>query len=120
MKVLSVQQPWASLIAECGKDIENRNWSTNYRGPVAIHAASTQSADRFPIPAGVTKPKRQKFGGIIAVAVLADVVRASDSPWFSGPYGLVLRNVVPVKYVAMRGYPRLFDLPEGVKLCPLS
>ena len=38
MKVLSVRQPWAWAIIHGGKDIENRNWKTNYRGPLAIHA----------------------------------------------------------------------------------
>lgn len=38
MKVLSLHQPWASLVA-CGyKRIETRSWSTRHRGPLAIHA----------------------------------------------------------------------------------
>lgn len=41
MKALTLYQPWASLIA-CGvKTIETRSWATNYRGPIAIHAAKT-------------------------------------------------------------------------------
>lgn len=40
MKVLSIRQPWASLIVWNFKDIENRNWKTNYRGPLLIHASS--------------------------------------------------------------------------------
>jgi activating signal cointegrator 1 len=36
---LSLWQPWASLIAIGAKRIETRHWSTNYRGPLAIHAA---------------------------------------------------------------------------------
>ena len=39
MKVLSVKQPWASLIFH-GKDIENRTWYTKYRGEVLIHASA--------------------------------------------------------------------------------
>lgn len=39
MKAITLWQPWASLIA-CGtKKYETRSWSTNYRGPIAIHAA---------------------------------------------------------------------------------
>lgn len=38
MKCLSVRQPWAWAIIHGGKDIENRNWKTKYRGLVAIHA----------------------------------------------------------------------------------
>jgi len=39
MKALSLYQPWASLVAIGAKRIETRSWPTNYRGPLAIHAA---------------------------------------------------------------------------------
>jgi len=39
VKVLTLHQPWASLIALGVKTIETRSWSTQYRGPLAIHAA---------------------------------------------------------------------------------
>jgi hypothetical protein len=42
MKALTVKQPWASLIVEGIKNIENRTWKTNFRGRILIHAA-TQS-----------------------------------------------------------------------------
>lgn len=38
-KVLTLTQPWASLVAIGAKRIETRSWSTSYRGPLAIHAA---------------------------------------------------------------------------------
>ena len=38
MKVLSVRQPWAWAIIHGGKDVENRNWYTSFRGTLAIHA----------------------------------------------------------------------------------
>lgn len=39
MKTLSVQQPWASLLAEGVKPIELRTWSTNYRGLLLVRAS---------------------------------------------------------------------------------
>ena len=36
VKVLTVKQPWASLIVHGIKDIENRSWKTNFRGRVLI------------------------------------------------------------------------------------
>lgn len=39
MKVLTLTQPWATLVAIGAKKIETRSWSTSYRGPLAIHAA---------------------------------------------------------------------------------
>lgn len=39
MKAITIKQPWASLIVEGIKDIENRTWPTKFRGRVLIHAA---------------------------------------------------------------------------------
>ena len=41
MKALSIRQPWAHLIAHGLKTIECRDWQTNHRGPLAIHASAT-------------------------------------------------------------------------------
>ena len=45
MKALSVQQPWATLIAEGLKTIETRGWLTRYRGPLLI--CSTKTLPRY-------------------------------------------------------------------------
>ncbi len=39
MRTITLTQPWASLVAIGAKQIESRSWYTNYRGPLAIHAA---------------------------------------------------------------------------------
>jgi hypothetical protein len=39
MKVISIIQPWATLIAIGEKKFETRSWSTKYRGELAIHAS---------------------------------------------------------------------------------
>ena len=39
--VLSVRQPWAWLLCGGLKDVENRNWKTNYRGILYIHAGKS-------------------------------------------------------------------------------
>lgn len=39
MKAITIWQPWASLLACGAKKYETRSWSTNYRGPIAIHAS---------------------------------------------------------------------------------
>ena len=44
MKVITIKQPWATLIAEGIKKYEFRSWKTNYRGKLLIHAGS--SVDR--------------------------------------------------------------------------
>lgn len=44
MKALTVYQPHATLIAISAKEYETRGWATNYRGPLAIHAAKASEA----------------------------------------------------------------------------
>lgn len=41
MKVLTIRQPWASLIMAGLKEYEFRSWKTNYRGELLIHAGKT-------------------------------------------------------------------------------
>lgn len=38
MKVITIKQPWATLIAKGIKEYEFRTWKTKYRGPILIHA----------------------------------------------------------------------------------
>ena len=44
MKAITVKQPWASLIVEGIKDIENRTWKTNFRGRVLVHAGMAKTS----------------------------------------------------------------------------
>ena len=41
MKVLTIKEPWASLIINGYKVYEFRNFKTNYRGKILIHAGLT-------------------------------------------------------------------------------
>lgn len=50
MKVITLKQPWATLVAEGIKKYEFRSWKTNYRGKVLIHAG-----------AGIDKKDMEKF-----------------------------------------------------------
>jgi hypothetical protein len=38
VKAISLQQPWATLVAMGLKQVETRSWSTKHRGRLAIHA----------------------------------------------------------------------------------
>ena len=38
MKVITLKQPWATLVAEGIKKYEFRSWKINYRGEILIHA----------------------------------------------------------------------------------
>lgn len=42
MKVISLREPYASLIKNKKKLVETRSWKTNYRGELFIHASKTK------------------------------------------------------------------------------
>lgn len=48
-KALSVLEPWAwAIVANGGwKSVENRTWSTAYRGPLALHASSARRGEDY-------------------------------------------------------------------------
>ena len=41
MKVLTIKQPWATLIMQKDKRFEFRSWQTKYRGELLIHAGKS-------------------------------------------------------------------------------
>ena len=41
MKVLTIKEPWASLIINGYKKYEFRSWKTSYRGKILIHAGKS-------------------------------------------------------------------------------
>jgi len=80
--VLTLWQPWASLIALGAKQIETRTWQTAYRGVVGIHASQYAGAlgvcfqrdsIRRVLKANHLEPKALPLGKILALATLADV-----------------------------------------------
>lgn len=81
MKVLSIRQPWASLIVDRVKDIENRTWETPFRGDFLVHATKWTSERQF---YAATKPHSFRSAietseRIIGQATLVDCVRSSRS-----------------------------------------
>lgn len=49
-RVLTLWQPWASLIALGLKQYETRSWDVNYRGKLAIHAAKRPFVSSYGLP----------------------------------------------------------------------
>lgn len=76
MKVITIKQPFASLIAAGIKCYEFRTWKTKYRGEILIHAGK-----------GINKKAMEKFkcynldypsGAIIAKVNLTDCIFIDD------------------------------------------
>ena len=119
MKVISIRQPWAWLIIHAGKDIENRDWCTNFRGPVAIHAAQyvpTQAEISEIELAMKVRIRRFEllYGGLIGTAEITDCVSHHASSWFFGGFGFVLVRPRPVRFHPLAGKLGLFDAPGYV------
>jgi hypothetical protein len=113
MKALTLSQPWAWAILVAGKDVENRGWRTNYRGPLAIHAGKTREKS-WKFPRGTPKPPEDLVrGAIVGIVDLVDVVEHSRSKWFGGePYAWVLRNPrLLMEPIPCRGWLQLWNLP---------
>jgi len=125
MKVLSIRQPWAWLIINAGKDIENRNWKTSFRGNILVHAAKGMTKQEYEnamnfvvtnhdIPLNFHEPKFEELqrGGIIGMVEIVDCVSYSNSPWFFGDYGFVLKNPYPLPFKPCKGQLGFFELPS--------
>jgi hypothetical protein len=119
MRALSIRQPWAWLIVNGHKPIENREWRTAYRGPVLIHAGKTMArtyydevaafvADEFEIELPAFELLER--GGIVGTATITDCVSTSDSPWFQGPFGFVMTGAKPLPFHPCRGMLNFFDV----------
>lgn len=117
MIALSIKQPWAWAILHAGKDIENRSWKTNYRGPVLIHAGKGFDSYGFSWlqhfnPTGIEIPGIKSFdlGGIVGQIEIVDCVEESESPWFFGRYGFVLANPELLAFRPILGKLGFFDV----------
>lgn len=91
MKAITIKQPWASLICQGIKDIENRTWPTKFRGRVLVHAG----AKNFDFSHSMTSEYQREFikgiekpyvkGSIIGSVEIIDCIKSNadlkNSPW---------------------------------------
>jgi ASCH domain len=130
MLALSIRQPWAWMILHSGKDIENRTWSTKVRGRILVHAAKGMTRAEWALAmrfahcnVGLAQTRDDTLGlvgcefetlergGFVGSVEIVDCVRQTDSPWFMGSHGFVLRNPQPMPFVPYKGRLGFFDVP---------
>jgi hypothetical protein len=139
VKSLTVVQPWTWAIMR-GKPIENRTWTTSYRGTIALHAGKSWDPAGQGSPlvrsawlaagnaAGITKRHPDiVLGAVVAVADLVDICSASMrqfipsscncGPWAAaGQHHWKLADVRPLaEPVECRGALGLWTLPDEVE-----
>lgn len=97
---LTLRQPWAWAILVAGKDVENRTWTTNYRGRFFIHAAQTydkQGESYIQNHLGIAVPSSLPRGRIVGSVELIDIVQNSESQWaMPEQFHWVLANPFPL------------------------
>jgi tetratricopeptide (TPR) repeat protein len=116
-RCLSIRQPWAWAICAGVRGVDNRTWSTDYRGQIAIHASSKPlEKGQFD---GNLDISLLTYGAIIGTADLVDVVELTESldsdPWASGPLCWLLQNgrlfAEPIRF---KGKLQLYTLADDV------
>jgi hypothetical protein len=133
MKALSVRAPWWWFILHGGKDIENRNWATSFRGTIYLHASSWWKKDEVirDIATAIEIagwfdqrdrwPKLREMhahrGCIVGKVDIVGCVEYGPSPWLFGRYGFVLANPVAFERpVPFKGALGFFDVPDGIEI----
>ena len=138
-RALSIRAPWWWFILHGGKDIENRDWPTRFRGTVAIHASKWWSLEQVAFDsetavhcriqantpstrAETTYRQMRDVGGCLVGTVdIVDCVTKSDSPWFFGNYGFVLANPNPLAVpVSCKGALGFFAIDSDLARASLS
>jgi hypothetical protein len=133
VKALSVRAPWWWAILHLGKDIENREWPTRLRGRILLHA-STWYVERDVredincidgiVRAGMDdlladdNPREvfsRSAGCIVGSVEIVGCVTQSQSPWFYGKYGFLLRDPVAfLEPIPVKGALGFFDVPDSL------
>jgi hypothetical protein len=128
LRALTICQPWAWAIATGIKRVENRTWSTRYRGRLAIHAGVSslwwergrQRLEEW----GYSVPQDVPRGAIVALCDLVGVVpyrspgngsAVEGEPFAAGPFCWLLANASPLaEPIPCRGQQGVFTLPREI------
>ncbi len=76
MKVLTIKQPWATLIMQGDKRFEFRSWKTKYRGDLLIHAGKGIDKEAMKRLAKYL-PEKLEYGKILGKVKLVDCIEKS-------------------------------------------
>ncbi len=116
MKAISIRQPWAWLIVHGYKDIENRSRNYGFQGRILVHTGKNpdrrinEIREEVKKKYGIEIPYYLPLGGVVGEVEITETVIESKSPWFTGPYGLVLQKPKPLKLYRCRGQLGIFTI----------
>ena len=129
MRTITIKQPYASLIVEGIKDIENRTWNTKFRGRVLIHSSAKGACKRDDYHKLLTTRQWEYLGvvpclnmlssnynydnaAIIGSVEIVDCVINHPSIWADKTIGGCIPNIdTHIIYNWVLANPILFDNP---------
>lgn len=137
MRVISLWQPWAELIARGLKQYETRSWPCEKLGEVAIHAAKRKFRDadmtreaRTQMLMDEVDPFDLAYGAVICVCNIAACVETEEGAglisrreflygdWSEGRFAWRLENVKRLpKPIPLAGRQGFFYWPGGRSIC---
>ena len=125
---ISVRQPWAWLIVNGIKPIENRSRADGaapafgaYRGPLLIHAGKRMTPEDYEacrifvggISSVILPPAHElERGGIVGRVEMTGLVEESASPWFTGDWGLTFDKAIYLPFRPCSGMLGIFRTPK--------
>ena len=131
MKVLSLTEPYATLIKIGKKKIETRSWKTSYRGNLYIHASSTKIPKEYKNNTelmSLVNVNNLNYGHIICSCDLVDCiemtnefiekVKKNSAEYISGiyakgRYAWILENVEIIKKpIEVKGHLGIWNFEE--------
>lgn len=117
MRALTIRQPWVWAISEGIKRIENRAWTTPYRGDLVIHAGRSRDdmAEGRLLTPEAPPDVSLVFGSAVCVVRLADIVPLAEvegERFASGPWCWLLEDPRPIEPIPAAGRLRFFDIPD--------
>lgn len=78
MKVITIREPFATLIKDKVKIYETRSWKTNYRGEIYIHAAKAKSKASNASIASTYLKSQENHEHIICKCILKDCIYMTE------------------------------------------
>lgn len=115
-RILTVRQPWAWLIVQGLKDVENRTWAPAWRGTLVIHGGKTVEETGVEFAEGhkIPLPEPMPRGVILGTVELVGVVTDSRSIWASpGQYHWILKDPRPCPQIPWVGQRGLKPFPDN-------
>jgi len=132
LTAITLHQPWASLIAKGCKQYETRDWPTNHRGPIVIHAGrkpkgkqELREHDKVVASFKDLLNEDCPYSAVVAIAELTDVILMTEEfinqqcptelrcgDWKIGRYAFKLENIRAIAPIPATGKQGLWKFDQ--------